>query len=345
VAGKKLVFARVCCINRATKEFFDRDFWLDLSTLPDGQRACIEELTKKTISPEEFVQVRPFLKEGTWADGLQPGDFDSMKGFAVTDYFEDEAGNALDMIGLAKIMSGEEYPILLHDVRSVLRLGPTGICRKEQWSTESANALAHFFQLVEVIGTSEWLKSDLSIGTPAFSGIAPWINSFQCPDLGQMYSILLPIRQLYASDDAFNHACNVYMRFAKDDRKRRWIKETKKCFNAYLDSVAQPHAVDSYTVRELLDLVMYGAGLVHYAQTNPQTRQHFQDAITRHHRECVIFTFIMYCREVYRYGTHAYFVLRQDYENWLAAEGCQPPDLVFLRGLFASHRLRGDDEA
>src|SRR5258707_638190 len=160
-----------------------------------------------------------------------------------------------------------------------------------------------------------------------------------------MYSILLPIRQLYASDEAFNHACNVYMRFVKDDRKRAWIKETKKCFNSYLESVPKPDAVDGYTVRQLLELIMYGAGLVHYDQTDPQTRQNFKDAVTRHHREWVIFTFIMCCRELYRYANHAYFVLRQDYEDWLTTESCQPPDLVFLRGLFVSHRLRGTEKA
>jgi hypothetical protein len=140
VTEKRLVFARVRCINRATKEFFDRDFWLDLSTLSDGERERMEIMTKRTISGDEFRQVRPLLKEGNWTEALQGGEFDSMGGFAVADYFEDEAGNPLDMIGLAKIMSGEEYPILLHDVRSVLRLGPTGICRKELWTTQTANA-------------------------------------------------------------------------------------------------------------------------------------------------------------------------------------------------------------
>lgn len=345
MAGKRLMFARVRCISRATKQFFDRDFWLDLSTLPETDRERVERMTKGTVNPSDFVQIRPLFTEGSWSTPQHGHGDEVVKAFAVTDYFEDETGNPLDEIGLTQVLTGQEYPILLHNVASVLRLGPTGMVRKEQWTTDTANALAHFFQLVEVIGTSEWLRSELSICTPAAAGPAPWIKSFRCPDLGQMYSILSPIRQLYASDDAFNHACNVYMRFVKDERKRAWIKETKKCFNGYLESVSRPYAVESYTVRQLLDLVMYGAGLVHYAQTPSQTRQNFKDAVTRHHREWVIFAFIMCCRELYRYANHAYFVLRQDYEAWLTTEACQPPDIVFLQGLFTSHRLQGDEMA
>ena len=128
--------------------------------------------------------------------------------FAVTDYFEDDEGQPLDEIGLAQIMTGQEHPILAGHVGSVLRLGPTELQRQELWGVDSANAIAHFFQLVEVIGSGEWLKSELEISTGGRSGPGG-INSFKCPDLGQMYSILLPIRQLYASDDAFNHACNI----------------------------------------------------------------------------------------------------------------------------------------
>jgi hypothetical protein len=160
-----------------------------------------------------------------------------------------------------------------------------------------------------------------------------------------MYSILLPIRQLYASDNGFNHACNAYLRHVSDDRKRWWIEETKKNFNRYLDSVPPQFAIEGYTVRQLLDLVMYGAGLVHYAKSGPQTIQNFKEAVTRNKREFVIFNFVKCCRELYGYANHTYFVLRQDYEHWLSTEGCQPPDLVFLKGLFSSRRLHSDDVA
>jgi hypothetical protein len=158
----------------------------------------------------------------------------------------------------------------------------------------------------------------------------------------QVYSILLPIRQLYSEDEAYNYACKQYLRYASDDRKRWWIEQTKKMFNRYLNSVPAPLAIDAYRVRDLLDLVSYGAGLVHYGKSDAQTKQNFKDVLSRHCREWVIFNFLTYCRELYGYANRIYFVLRQDYENWISAEGCQPPDLVFLKRLFASSPLPTD---
>lgn len=340
MAGKKLVTAKIRCINRATKEFFDREFWIDLSTLLPADRERFEELSKDSVSPASFIQIRSLLKPGRFPGDMNPGHFDSFRGFTVTDYFEDEAGNPLDMVGLAQILSGQEYPILLYDVRSVLRLGPTGIARKEQWTVESANVMAHFFQLVEVIGSGEWLKSKLSISTP---GSQEWINSFQCPDLAHVYAILLPIRQLYAADTAFNRACKLYLRHVNDDRKCWWVEATKKNFNGYLDSVPRPLAVESYTVRQLLDLVMYGAGLVHSAKSEAVMIQNFKEAVVRNKREWVVFNFLAYCQQLYAYAAQVYFILRQDYEQWMTVEGCQPSDLVLLSHLFLSHPLRPDD--
>jgi hypothetical protein len=223
-----------------------------------------------------------------------------------------------------------------------VRLGPTGILNKEKWTPESANALAHFFQLVEVIGNSDWLKSTLSIGSPEVAGSPPWINSFECPDLAQTYSILPPIRQLYEEDDALNCACNVYLRHVNNARKQWWIKQTKKMFNRYLKSVPTPLSIDAYSVKDFLKLVAYGAGLIHYGKTEAQSKQNFKDVLSRHCQEWVIFIFLVYCRDLYGYANRIYFVLGQDYENWLSAEGCQPPDLVFLKQLFASSPLRTD---
>src|SRR5262249_20324788 len=127
-----LLFMHVRCINRATREFFDRNFWLDTFTLPDTERKWIEERTENTISPAEFLKIRPSLNAGWSPEGFRARNYESISTFSITDYFEDEAGNPLDEIGLAQILSSQEYPVLLFNVGSVLRLGPTGIQRKEQ---------------------------------------------------------------------------------------------------------------------------------------------------------------------------------------------------------------------
>jgi len=337
MSDKVLVNARVRCINKATMEFFDRDFRVDLSTLPASDAARIERLiNQRTVRVSDFRPIRSLFlfDQGLYPDNID--DFSSLTGFYVDDYFEDEEGNPLDQIGLVSILTGEEFPILPDNVGSVLRLGPTGIQRKEAWNVQSSNTLAHFYQLVEVIGNSDWMKIPVCINT---SGDSRNINSFECPNLSQLYAILLPFRQLYSNDDALNHACKVYLRHTADERKRDWVKANKNAFNGFLDSAPKPHNIEQYSVRQLLDLVMYGAGLIHYSQSERQTKQDFKDILAKHPRERVIFTLIWYCHQLYGYANRLYFVLRQDHHHWLTVEGCAPPDLVFMHQLFESRRL------
>jgi hypothetical protein len=255
-------------------------------------------------------------------------------GLPLTGYFEDEAGKPLGEFELAKILSGYEQPILPDLAESVLRLGPAPIVQAELWNAETANTIAHFLQLVEVIGTSDWLKSNLSIG--AASG-SDRIHSFECPDLGQMYSVFLPIRQLYAQDKAFDHACKLYLKHVGDPRKHAWVKHAKRRFHSQLQSVMPgPFQAGNQTVKDLLDTVLYGAGLVHYHQSDAAAKQSFKRLLAQYPRELVIFRFIMCCRDIYGCALAAYQVLRQDFEHWTTTGLAHPPDLKFLRGLFSS---------
>ena len=337
---RKYLSAKVRCLSRQSKSFFDRYYWVDTSTLLKAERELVEGYAGRKLKASEFLQIRPHLTKTEFPPDVRSEDFASFGSFFVSDYFEDEEGNSLDEIGLFQILTEQEYPIILGNVVSVLRLGPTGMRRKEQWTVESANALAHFFQLVQVIGNSEWLRADLSIDSSVPVGQPSWVNSFQCPNLGYTYSILLPIRQLYAADEAFNRSCNTYMRHVGDDRKLAWIKERKKTFNGYLDSIPGPFSISGLKVRELLNLIMYGAGLVHYAETPESVRQDFKRVMTENPREKVVFAFVMSCREIYSHANNAYHVFRQDYEHWMQTEGISSPDLIYLVGLFRSHQDR-----
>jgi hypothetical protein len=351
IIRRRYLSAKVRCVNRQSKTLFDRYYWVDTSTLHEAERGHVEAHARRKLNASDFVQIRPYLTKTELPPDVRSEDFDSFGSFIVWDYFEDEEGNALDEIGLIQVLIDQEYPILLTNVVSVLRLGPTGIRRKEQWTVESSNAFAHFFQLVQVIGSSEWLQVDLSMTSsgpfwqPRPGGESSGISSFQCPNLGHTYSILSPIRQLYASDEAFNRTCNTYMRHVSDDRKLAWIKERKKMFNRYLDSIPSPFSVSGLKVRELLDLLIYGAGLVHYAETPERVRQDFKRVMTENPREKVVFAFVMSCREIYSHANSVYHVFRQDYQHWIQTEGIASPDMIYLVSLFRSHEDRSTRSA
>lgn len=341
------ICAKIRCIDRVSKAFSDRFYWLDLGTLNPAERRRVEAITIGRVRPEAFHELRPLLHAASEPDDFKQKESGSWHLFCVPDYFEDDAGNPLDEIGLIQILTGQEQPVLLNNVGSVLRLGPCGIAHKEVWTVETANTLAHFFQLVEIIGSGDWLKRRLSIGMPAGPGgpsSGASIHSFECPDLAHIYSILLPFRQLYAADRAFINATDAYLWHAQDERKKTWIRHQRDSFNAYLASAPRPHAIENYNVQQLFEIVMYGAGLIHYAKTKPAIKQAFHEVMSKNHREWVVFTFLMGCRQLFGYASHAYYVMVQDFQHWTKNEGCQAPDLVFQRKLFASHALRGESE-
>lgn len=335
---KNLLSVSVPCIDRKSRQRFSRDFWLDLSTLSEEDRLVLDAATTNPVSPAAFVSIRHYFHIGSMPNVSFEEDLDlqSSRMFGVFGYYEDEEGNPLDEIDFITIATGKEHPIIAHNVESVLRLGPTGIVRKDSWSVETANAIAHFLQLVDVIGISGWLKSELSISYEGMSTTPKDVKEFRCPNLGQVYSVLLPIRQLYASDHVFNRAIKGYLRHASDERKRWWIEGTKRKFNALLGSIPQPATIENHTVQKLLDIVIYGAGLVHFHETDLETKGNFNAAVTKYPREWLTFVFLSCCYQLYHCANAAYHVIRQDFDHWITNEGCAPPDLVFMRALFSS---------
>lgn len=338
--NREIVFVRIRSINLGTKEMFDRDYWLDKALLSSEDQQRIKVLQDKSrITGTEFNQVKQLFTQGNFPH-FESNEIQSFGGFSVEDYFEDDSGNGHDLVGLMKIATGQENPIILGEPGSVLRLGPSDIVRKELWDVETANTIAHYLQIVEVIGQGTWLDTELQFTLPGQSGKVP---NFQCPSLSHVYSVLLPIRQLYGDDQTFNKTIKLYLNHVQDDRKRWWIEETKKSFNSFLRSKQGHFAIDNYTVQQLLDLVLYGAGLVHYSRTPIETRVHFKEAIRKHSRERVIFVFLSNCRLLFNYAVQTYQVIAQDFHSWTTLRQCCKPDLLFVDSLFASRTQETDD--
>jgi len=337
VRAHGLVTAKIRCFNRSTNDFFDRYYFADLGKYTEAEQHRFQTVLARSVNHQSFPGIRDLMRETP--EGALPSRIDGPSHhFFVPDYFEDETGEPIDPIEIAKHLTGEEFPVTF-DVRSVLKLGPTAIERKHLWTQETANEFAHFFQLIEVISTGAWITSPVQL-----SGHANSINDdrllnvtgFNCPPLSEMFAVLLPIRQLYSSDEVFNRVCKLYLRHTSDQRKRTWVTWNKKCFNDYLESSRWVPSVGIKNVRHLLDTVMYGAGLVHYSKTPPNTRQEFRDLIARGSREQIIFDFVTSCHFLYGYANHAFFVFRQDFDHWIQEEGCARPDVVCVHELFRS---------
>ncbi|MCH8150472.1 MAG: hypothetical protein IH987_21255, partial [Planctomycetes bacterium] len=178
-------------------------------------------------------------------------------------YFEDELGNEISEIEMHDQMAGGKTTIIFGKPESVTRLGPTIPKDREGWSVDTANTMAQFFQVVDLIRDSTWMAAPLTITQFDKGDIAS--SSF--PSTEAALSILVLFRQLFSSnkqDDLFNRACGAYIRHCEGPIKAEWVKVEKSNFNGILNGRPWPGLikVDCPTA-ELLDAFLYGARLIH----------------------------------------------------------------------------------
>jgi hypothetical protein len=336
-----VVMVKVRCIHRQTHELFDRYYHVDLSCLPEDRKAAFSALTQDVLLTHEFLAVRTEMEK---VDSEPPCPDLRGGSFHVTspvDYFEDEEGTPLDSVMLAAVMTGDSHPVVLNDARSIMRLGPCGIRSAEAVTVQQANDIAHFLQLVEIIGNSNWRKNGSTItSTGGFSPQSPLAN-FACPNLSDTYVVLLPLRQLFFEDgaSAFGLAINAYRRVAADERKTLWIGHVRKSVDRYLQSKPMPPVLGDCSVSALLNAIMYGAGLIHWHRSTAQNKSLFAELVQKYKREWVVFVFTSCCQQLFGFAHQAYCVIRQDFEYW-RAEGLFPEsDIMKMTQLFDSHPL------
>lgn len=332
-SGDFVALWKIRCVNRNTKELFDRTLFLDPSTLP----------------PEESAEAVAVLKGGRWDRRVlnYRGRFRELPATAVEarlddathavvaclpDYFEDELGNPMAPHELVGALTGEAEVLLLGDPRSVLALGPSPVKDKGDWSPQTANKVARFLQVGRSIAESRWLKSPLGVAWGRGAGPGERPLRFQHPDREAMASICVWIRQLWSSDKAFDAGCNAYIRHVADERKALWVRERKTAFNRYLER--QPESVDlsGYSAREVLETVIYGSGVIHTRSASAQ-EEDLRRLLAEHGGVRVTAAFYGCCMEICTYALDVYPVIKQDFEHWVRTEGCAPPTWPEIRDL------------
>jgi hypothetical protein len=320
---------KIRCLHRKDKRFFDREVVPDLSKTTDSEVGEILELLEPRTDPR-IVQFRFRFREVSKEESRRLAKHcRAMKAFVVPGYFEDEDGNPMDENGVCRVLTGQTHPVLRGRPHSVLQLGPCAIIRQEQWSVVGANDISHFLAVVRAIAESRWLKAPLSMEFTGTFGDIQQILSFDEPDREAVKAVVLPIRQLYSSDDILNIACKVYLRHVADERKRWWVQERKDAFNRHRDSPPHLSRLGEYSTQKIIETVIYGLGIVH-RRSKANSEEDLRILMNKHRRECVVMAFNCACRDFCRFAFDIYLVVKQDFEHWIRNEGCAGPNRITL---------------
>lgn len=249
------------------------------------------------------------------------------------EYFEDEQKRPISELQMLREVKGEAHPVLPHKPDSVLQLGPAARSDREA-SEDDSNKISRFLETVEYVAGSSWWQSPPSIKIR--KGDISELIQAMFPEAAETQAVLLSLRQLYANDQLLNIACKRYVKLCDDERKTQWIQQTKTSFNEYLDNSANFPAPLGIPVRELIDVFLYGAGIVHSRATE-ESEVKLRHLLNTHGGSHVVMTIHCSLRFLFEYAIHAFLVIRQDFQGWLQSDSVPKPTRVSMHDVLSSY--------
>ena len=187
--------------------------------------------------------------------------------------------------------------------------------------------------MVGLIYRSSWVRKKSSTTISRGSVV-------QCdfPTVENMCAVLTLFRQLYARDALMENACNVYKKHCNNDTKKQWINVCIDKFKQSRDSEQGFLSLKGCTVKDLLEVFLYGTGLVHSAsKTNRNNRNKLSDLVKEYGREKVIMAVNNSFWTVLKYAGDIFDVVNQDYRHWTEQERCAKSDMFDIYSLMQSH--------
>lgn len=249
------------------------------------------------------------------------------------EYIEDDNGKPISDYEMMQHVSGQEFPIIVGHVESVLRLGPVDPTNRSEWTVERANTIAQFLDVVQRIYRSKWHRSPRFITSLSHKSGDSKLLEADFPDDEETMSILAYFRQLHAGDKLLARACEVYLAHAGDARKQWWVNERKQTFESLVDSPPAPYRNIGKSRREVVRMFMYGAGLLHSSSHHGDDVA-LDSLIAQHGKHEVVMIFNSCLMDFYRIAATLHPVIQQDYEHWINDSGFDPPNRTAISDLF-----------
>lgn len=329
--GKTLVYWKIRCVNTKTKKLFDRDLVLDLQSLTPAETKDMLEILKHSSNYSKIIRYRLKFHEAS-QNFLEEtvNDFSSSNSIFLPDYFEDEEGNGLDQIGLMRHLSGQEKPVILGNVNSILQLGPSSLRNKLDWEHKHSDTLAHFLQVNSQISNSRWIKEDCNL-THDGNKLSSKVPSFE-----SLIYVATYFRQLYSQKDKlFRSACDIYIRFVDNEAKQSWVKNERDIFFKKLNECPLFCDLDGIRNEDMIEAFLYGALVLHSnINVNKSKRDSFKKLLDRLGRIKFVFCLNNCLRMLYNNVSVIAPLIYHDFAYWQHNEGIYAPDIYWHSKIF-----------
>lgn len=309
------------CIDSQTLEMFNRYLSLDFKQLNMEDALKILKLVEQEDKNilhyrNKFVDINP---------EEIPLNFMLYRGVNLKfEYFEDEKENMLDKYEVLQMRTGNPDVILVGDLQSVYRLGPSVMNNTNEWTSKCADKMSIFLHLMENIFESKWLENKVLLNVN--------LDKFESyPRKQEIISLLCWMRQLVASnDEIFNKAINFYIKHLPAGSKRMWIEHEKERFNKNCKCETFLFGIKDYSNLDIIKLFIYGALCIpHSESTNTKhSNEAYKNLLQVYGENHLKMAFDLACRTLLSHMINIYWLLKRDYQCWIASLGIPPSNRV-----------------
>jgi hypothetical protein len=246
-------------------------------------------------------------------------------------YFENECGEEMKMTDALAFVTKTDRPLVLGDIDSVLRIGPTPMRCRDAWCSDAANVLAQYLDVVRQIFAVAWFREPLTISYLKENEQGKLVG--QCfPELSLVRSVAPLLRQLYSTSSADNllqRTHRMYAQFCSDEGKRIWLDYDLQQYTRFLASPPFLMQECGKSTRELLDMIMYGTKLMH-ATSYMNAESDLQDFFDTHTPQKAKFELHQALKGLANHSVGLFHVVRQDFEHWLKDTSIAKPTAILL---------------
>jgi hypothetical protein len=219
--------------------------------------------------------------------------------------------------------------IIFGEPNGILRMPKAHLRSPSDWTQLDSDIFAHLIQVQSQIRHSRWNKSEVS-----FTVQGGKLLDYSFPPFEDFVFAAVYFRQLIAQKDSLlEDAVTRYCRFVDCQVRSTWVQHELASFNDALASDLL--MVPGYTMRELFDAFIYGAGLMHkIPRVVDRKRQNFLDIYDKQPRHMLLGALNMSLKTLMNYVGKVTVVIRRDYSHWLHDYGLPRPDTRWHNKLF-----------
>jgi hypothetical protein len=219
--------------------------------------------------------------------------------------------------------------IIFGEPSGIMQLPKAAMRNPGSWTQLDSDILAHLIQVQKQIQQSRWNKANVR-----FTAQGGELLDHSFPEFEDFVFAAVYLRQLIAKKDSLlKDAVNRYCRFVDCQIRPAWVRHELATFNGALEGPV--FMLPGYTVRELFDAFMYGAGLMHkIPDVGDPKRKHFLDIYDKQPRYKLLYALNISLKTLMNYVGGVTVVIYRDYAHWLDDYKLPPPDTRWHDRLF-----------